>query len=108
MKQQPETAALDLPATDGTLLRLTLHQDDDTGRFTYASTLEIQEHTEHGLRPVASYSAASVLSMPRDRGLQMHDQVPGLMIEGHWLITVSDWIEMLTEASVDIWKADVR
>jgi hypothetical protein len=108
MKQHPETAAIDIPATDGTLLRLTLHREDDSGRFTYASLLEIQEHTASGLRPVMPYSAGSIVRAPNGAkgSLQIHDQVPGLTIERHWLINVADWIEMLTEASVDTWGVD--
>lgn len=104
--EHPEAAAIDVPAKDGTLLHVTLHREADTGRFTYSSLLEVQGHTAHGLRPLVSYYAGSIHHVDRARGLCLHDGTPDLLIEGHWLIHLSDWIEMLTEASVDTWGVD--
>lgn len=106
VKKSPESVAVDLPAQDGTLLRLTMHLEEKSGRFGYDSLLEVQEHTPHGLRPLVSYRAGSVIHAPREKGLTLHDQIPGLTIGGHWLIHLSDWIDMMTEESIDIWKAD--
>jgi len=88
------------------MLRLTLHQDEATGRFTYDSDLGVQEHTDHGLRPLFGYKAGAIRHVDRRKGLGLHDQMPNLRIGGHWLTHLSDWIEMMTEESVDIWKVD--
>lgn len=106
IRQHPDTVAIDLPAKDGTLLHIVLHKEEDTGRFTYSSLVEVKERTPYGLRPLVAYRAGSVIRAPRHKGLGLHDGVPGLLIEGHWLTTLSDWIEMLGEASVDTWKVD--
>lgn len=103
----PDNAAIDVPAQDGTLLRLTLHRESDTGRFTYSSMVDVQRHTPFGLRPVASYRMGSMARAPRDRSFGLHGNDLGLTIEGHWLITIGDWMEMLSEASVDTWKVDI-
>lgn len=104
MKGAPESAAIDLPARDGTLLHLTLHRDEELpgGGFSGNSLLEVQEHTTHGLRPVAGYRLRSVLAVEGDFGL--HDGTPDLTIERHWLTTLTDWLIMLVEASTDTWK----
>lgn len=103
----PDNAAIDIPAQDGTLLRITLHRESDTGRFTYSSLVDVQRHTPHGLRPVASYRMGPMVRAPRNRGFGLHAEDPGLTIEGHWMIVIGDWMEMLSEASVDTWKVDV-
>ena len=95
---------MDVPAQDGTLLRLTLHQEEGSTRFTYSSMVEVQQHTTHGLRPLVTYRMGSMLRAPRNKSFSLHDREPGLTIEGHWLITIGDWMEMLTEASIDTWK----
>lgn len=105
-QEHPETAEMDVPAADGTLLHLVMNRESDTGRFTYASAVEVQEHTPHGLRPLAAYSAGAFIWAPRDKGFGLDGDRPGLRIDGHWLITVSDWINMFGEASVDIWGVD--
>lgn len=103
----PDTAEMDIPAQDGTLLHIVLHKEEDTGRFTYSSMVEVQQHTPYGLRPLVTYRMGSVVRAPRNKLFGLHDKDPGLAIEGHWLITISDWMEMLSEASVDTWKVDV-
>lgn len=106
--KHPELAVIDVPARDGSLLHITLHRDEKTGAFTYDSELEIQEYVAHGLRPLAQYKAGSFVRAPRrPHGFQLHDLDPGLVIGGHWVIAVSDWIEMLTEDSIDLWKVTV-
>lgn len=102
--KHPESAEIDVVSQDGTMLRLTLHQDEATRRFTYDSDLGVQEHTPHGLRPLFGYKAGAIHQVDRTRGLGLHDRIPNLRIGGHWLIVLSDWIEMLTEESVDRWK----
>lgn len=107
VREHPETVEIDLPSVDGTLLHLVLNREEETGRFTYTSVVEIQEHTSHGLRPLVTYKAGSILRAPRrGRGFMLHDLEPGLTIEDPWIITLSDWIEMFTEASVDVWKVE--
>lgn len=103
----PETAEIDVPAVDGTLLHIVLNKEEDTGRFTYSSMVEVQQHTPYGLRPLVTYSMGAVLRAPRNKPFRLHDGDAGLVIEGHWLITVGDWMEMLSEASVDTWKVDI-
>jgi hypothetical protein len=106
--QHPALAVMDVPARDGSLLHITLHRDEKTGAFTYDSELEIQEYAAHGLRPLAQYKAGSfVLAPRRPHGFQLHDKNPGLTIGGHWVIAVSDWVEMLTEDSIDLWKVRI-
>ncbi|AXH66416.1 hypothetical protein SEA_SATIS_267 [Streptomyces phage Satis] len=104
MKKIPETVAIDLPARDGTLLHLTLHQDENfpSGGFSNDSLLEVQEHTEHGLRPLVAYRVGSVLAVEGD--LTLHDGTPDLTIERHWLTTLADWLIMMAESSIDVWR----
>ena len=106
VRDHPETVEIDIPSMDGTLLHLVMNQEEGTGRFTYSRTIEFQQHTPYGLRPIAVFPAGGILRAPRDRGFGLHGGDPDLRIEGHWMITLSDWIEMFTEASVDIWKVD--
>ena len=107
VREHPETVEIDIPARDGTLLHLVMNQEEGTGRFTYSSVVEVQEHTTHGLRPSVTYKAGGILRAPRrTQGFGLHDLEPGLTIERHWMITLSDWIEMFTEASADVWSAE--
>lgn len=107
-KSKPDEMAIDIPARDGTLLHITLRRDDD-GAFGEKSQVEVQEHTAHGLRPLTTFTAiaiqgAAAWSPLRRGGLQIHDQVPGLTIESHWLTTLTDWLLMAAETDIDVWS----
>ncbi len=98
---------MDIPATDGTLLRFTLHPDKKReGAFTGDSTVEIQRHTTTGLRPVAAYHATHFANADWSRPLRMHDGDPDLAVEGAWRSVVMDWMSMMCDASLDLWRKE--
>lgn len=105
---RPDEMAIDIPAKDGTLLRLTMRQDD-AGTFGDDSPVEIQIHTSAGLRPAVSYKAmafrhAADWRPGKPSQLQIHDLDPGLTIERNWLTTITDWILMAADTDIDIWS----
>lgn len=107
---KPNEMSIDIPAQDGTLLHLTLHRDG-AGLFGGESQVEVQQHTAHGLRPLASYGAVALQEAAAWRPggkseLRLHDQVPSLTIESHWLTTLTDWTLMAAETDLDLWSAD--
>lgn len=102
----PERASVDIPAEDGTLLRFTINLDQNTGRFTGDSRVdvgEIKEYRARPLHPLVAYYADHILKVDRTRGLGLHTAEPGLRIDGGWLTHLSDWIEMMIDASEDVW-----
>lgn len=102
----PERVSIDIPAEDGTLLRFTMNLDQNVGRFTMHSRVdvgEIKEYRALPLRPLVAYYADNVLAADRTHGLGLHTAEPGLRIEGGWLTHLSDWIEMMIEASEEVW-----
>lgn len=104
MKEHPESIGMDIPATDGTLLRLTLHPDGKRGgAFTGDSVIEIQMHTPGGLRPVTSYHASHFTTAPWSRAFVLHDGDPDLAIPGTWRSVIADWASLACDASLDLW-----
>lgn len=109
-ENKPDEMVIDIPARDGTLLRLTMRQDD-AGQFGDDSPVQVQRHTAAGLRPVVGYRAsafrhAAAWRPGKPSQLQLHDLEPGLTIEGHWLTTVTDWTLMAAETDIDVWSGD--
>lgn len=98
----PESACIELPAEDGTLLRFTVHRDEQGGFFGGAR-VEVQRHTEHGLRPVASYTSEVLLGT--EWNLILHDGGKKVIVARHWMVTLSDWLLLMAESGIDIWKA---
>jgi hypothetical protein len=96
-----ETLSMDVVAKDGTLLRLTVHRTD-AGHIELANTLEIAEHRQGDLRPLAAYTVQSFLSAADDYGtLTLPAGVPNLKIERDWMLTAADWLQMLSEDLTD-------
>lgn len=107
-ENKPDEMAIDVPARDGTLLRLTMRRDS-AGLFGDDSPVEIQQHTPTGLRPLVGYYARAFRQADAGRfdgpsRLQLHDLEPGLTIERHWLTTATDWMLMAAETDIDIWS----
>lgn len=98
----PESVCIDLPAEDGTLLRFTVHRDAQGGFFGGAQ-VEVQRHTEHGLRPVAAYTSEALLGV--EWNLILHDGNKEMTVARHWMVTLSDWLLLMAESGIDIWKA---
>lgn len=95
------TLSMDVVAADGTVLRLTVHRTD-SGHVELDNMLEIAEHRRGDLLPLAAYTVQGFLTAADDRGaLTLHDQVPGLAIENHWMTTAGDWLQMLSEDLTD-------
>ena len=100
--------SIDLPAQDGTLLRITMHRDGQ-GSFSGESQVAVQQHTRNGLHGLVTYSASGVQEAAawrpmRPVELRLHDQVPGLTIKGAPLNALVDWIVLTFEADLDIWR----
>lgn len=104
----PDEMSIDIPASDGTLLHLTMRRDE-AGRFSEKSEVEIQGHTPGGLRPLTSFRAGDFAKasgwIPGGRGgLMLSDPMPNIRIESHWLGTLTDWTLMAADTDIDIWR----
>jgi hypothetical protein len=108
--KKPDQMMIDVPAKDGTLLRLTMNRDE-AGHFSDDSPVAVEWHTAGGLRPLYGYYAnafrnAARWAPGRVVQLQLHDQEPGLTIESQWLTAVVDWISMAADTDIDVWRKD--
>lgn len=100
----PESVCIDIPAEDGTLLRFTVHRDGHGGFFSDAQA-EVQRHTDHGLRPVAAYTVGALLNV--EWNLTLHDGDQGMTVARHWMVTLCDWLILMAESGIDIWKVAI-
>lgn len=107
-ERKPDEMAIDIPTRNGTLLRFTMRRDT-ADLFTEDSEVEVQQHTPHGLRPLATYKAsairqASVWVPRRTCELTLSDQDPGLTVQSHWLTALTDWTMMAADTDLDTWS----
>lgn len=95
---RPDTRSMDITAKDGTPLRLTVTVTDE-GHVELRNLLEVAECREGYEAPLVAYTVESFLAAADDAGkLTLHDQVPDLTIERHWMVTAGDWLQQLAEA----------
>jgi hypothetical protein len=98
---EPITLSMDVVATDGTILRLTVHRTD-AGHVELDNLLEVAERRADGLHPLVAYTVKGFLAAADDHGkLTLHDQVPGLTIERPMMVIAADWLQWLAEALAD-------
>lgn len=92
------TLSMDVLAEGGIPLRLTVHRTD-AGHVELDNLLEAAELRSDGTDPpLRAYTVHGFLSSVDDSGrviLPAADR--DLVIEGHWMTTVGDWLVMLSE-----------
>lgn len=97
----PESLNMDVIARDGTILRLNVTLTP-SGHVQLDSELKIGECGATGIRHLVGYKVEGFLTAADDRGqLTLHDQIPGLTIERHWMTAAADWLQMLAEDLTD-------
>lgn len=94
VKIYPTSPSMDVPAMDGSVLKVVLDRDVDGG-ISHESTLRFREYVDGGERALVSYRLGSLRG--HHRPLTLHDGIPGLTVPRRWMVSVLDWAEMFQE-----------
>lgn len=92
-----EELCMDVLARDRTRLRLTVSVKE-SGRVELDNPIKVAELRNGRAVPLTAYTVQGFLAAADDRGqLTLHDQIPGLTIDRHWMLAAGDWLHMLAE-----------
>lgn len=97
LKTSPSPLSMDVLARDGQVLRLTVHQTD-AGHVELDNLLEVAEVLRVGsLVLVRAYSVHGFLASADDHNTVVLNAESDMVIEGDWMTTIGDWLQMLAE-----------
>lgn len=93
MNAHTGTLSIDIPATNETVLRITVYRTD-SGSIDLDNILEVAEYSEGDILPVCAYTVQGFFAAGGNVMPIGHD---GLTIEQGWMNTLLDWIVMAAE-----------